>query len=187
MLKNRSGASRLRLAGGTVCVVLVLGLAAIALGSQAGTAPTDEPESVSGYKVPRFVSLKSDRVNLRSGPSTDYPVKQIYVRKGLPLEVIAETERWRRVRDMDGEVGWVWHTMLDGRRTLLVLGDGTGRPVALRDGPDADALVTALAEPGVLGVLRRCDPEWCLMDTSGPSGWVNRSLVWGLFPDETIE
>lgn len=151
------------------------------------TGAADDGQTFSGLQVPRFVSLKTDRVNLRTGPSQNYPIKLVYVRKGLPLEVIAESELWRRVRDMDGDEGWVHGATLDGARYLFVRGDGSGRVVAVRRDPSRDAPIRFLAQPGVIGELDKCQADWCLMAAQGQTGWVHRSLVWGVYADETIE
>jgi len=151
------------------------------------TGAADDGQTFSGLQVPRFVSLKTDRVNLRTGPSQNYPIKLVYVRKGLPLEVIAESELWRRVRDMDGDEGWVHGATLDGARYLFVRGDGSGRVVAVRRAPSRDAPIRFLAQPGVIGELDKCQADWCLMAAQGQTGWVHRSLVWGVYAHETIE
>lgn len=151
------------------------------------TGAADDGQTFSGLQVPRFVSLKTDRVNLRTGPSQNYPIKLVYVRKGLPLEVIAESELWRRVRDMDGDEGWVHGATLDGARYLFVRGDGSGRDVAVRRAPSRDAPIRFLAQPGVIGELDKCQADWCLMAAQGQTGWVHRSLVWGVYAHETIE
>ena len=151
------------------------------LGAGHGAAAAD---SFSGFDVPRFVSLKFAEVNVRAGPSTDHPIEWRFLRRGLPVEIIAETEEWRRIRDADGEEGWVKRTQLDGRRTLLVRGDGTDRPVAMRTRPKRNGSVVAAATPGVLGGLKECNDEWCLMSVDGMNGWVHRSLVWGVYPGE---
>src|SRR5262249_7190806 len=70
--------------------------------------------------IPRFVSLKSDKVNVRSGPTKDHEVTWVYTRTGLPVEITAEYENWRRIRDWEGAEGWVYHSLLSGRRTGLV-------------------------------------------------------------------
>lgn len=168
----------------TLCGLLILCLLHM-------TAPTaraaDDGATFSGLQVPRFVSLKSDRVNLRAGPSQNYPIKLVYVRKGLPLEIIAESELWRRVRDMDGDEGWVHGATLDGARYLFVRGDGSGRAVALRREPNRNAPIRFLAQPGVIGRLDKCQADWCLMAAQGQTGWVHRSLVWGVYAHETVE
>ena len=144
-------------------------------------------ESFSGYEVPRFVTLKASRVNARQGPSKEYPIEWQYRLRGLPVEVIAETEEWRQIRDWDGGVGWIHHTLLSGSRTLFVTGDGTGRKVPMHEDPKADALVNALAEPGALGEALECKPDWCLLDGGDYNGWVHKSMVWGIYAHEVFE
>src|SRR3990170_6933951 len=120
----------------------------------------------SGFQVPRFVSLKSDRVNMRKGPGTDYPTAWVYRRAGLPLEVIKEFEGWRQVRDADGAAGWVLQSFLSGRRTALILPwdikQGAPVPkVALRRDDSEHARAVAMIEAGVIANLSSCDGRWC--------------------------
>ncbi len=144
-------------------------------------------DTPSGLPVPRFVSL-GEKVNVRNGPGTDHPILWQYRNaQGSPVEVIAETAEWRRIRDWDGKEGWVYAPLLKGRRFLMIKGDGTDRPVALRSGPDASATVRALAQVGVMGRLDQCQGEWCLMTHSDSRGWVHRTLLWGIYPDEFAE
>jgi len=150
-------------------------------GADAGTGAA---ESFSGYPVPRFVSLGADKVNVRAGPSKLHPIKWQYVRLGLPVKVIAETQEWRQIRDAQGNIGWVFHALLDGRRTVLVTGDGTGRPVALREQADPAALIVAVAEPGALLRLEECSNDWCRVTAPEAQGWVHRSLIWGVLATE---
>ncbi len=84
------------------------------------SAPAPGGRLGTGLPVPRYVSLKTDRVNLREGPSKDHRTAWVYQRAGLPVEIIAEYETWRRIRDSEGTEGWVLHSLLSGRRTALV-------------------------------------------------------------------
>lgn len=144
--------------------------------------------SASGLPLPRFVSLKSGRINVRRGPGNDYPIEWVFEKKGLPVEVTAESDRWRRIRDREGDVGWVWHSMLDGRRTAIVQDvSGSGTPVALRAEARADAAVVAYAEPGVVAQLAACEARWCELKASGYEGWVERNALWGIYSDENFE
>ena len=128
-----------------------------------GDGPAASAPGASGLPVPRFVSLKSDRVNMRNGPGTDYPTAWVYRRAGLPLEVIKEYEGWRQVRDADGAAGWVLQSFLSGRRTALVLPwelkAGTAAPkVALRYDDSERSRAVAMVEAGVIanvGLVRR--------------------------------
>jgi len=133
--------------------------------------------------VPRFVSLRSSEVNLRTGPGTGYPVEWVYRRRRLPVEVIAEFDTWRKIRDWQGTVGWVHQSMLDGRRTARVMDIER----VLRRSPEAGAPAVARLEPGVIGDLLACEPEWCRLDVKGYRGWLRRGEFWGAYEGETIE
>src|ERR1700761_1092971 len=98
------------------------GLVAAVVAASAGAAPQG---AVTGLPLPRYASLKTDRVNLREGPSKDHPTKWVFQRAGLPVEITAEFETWRKIRDSEGAEGWVLHSLLSGRRTALV---GPGKP-----------------------------------------------------------
>ena len=103
---------------GTAAGALALLLAAGSAAAGSADAPARRSRWVP---VPRFVSLKSDRVNLRQGPGTEYPTAWVFRRAGLPVEVIKEFESWRQVRDAEGTTGWVLGSMLSGRRTAVIL------------------------------------------------------------------
>jgi SH3-like domain-containing protein len=166
-------------------VVGVLTLAAIALfGAPAASADPVGP--VSGLPMPRFVSLKADKVAIRRGPSKNHEIRWVYQRSGLPVEVIAEFENWRRIRDSDGADGWVYHSLLSGRRTGLVMARGTDDLIPLHTDRDAKSSVLAKLEPGVLGSVRRCDKRWCRISIRGTDGWVEQVRLWGVYPDEAM-
>ena len=93
----------------------------------------------SGLPVPRYVSLKSDRVNVRAGPTKDHDVAWVFTRAGLPVEITAEFENWRRIRDWEGSEGWVYHSLLSGRRTAVVTLKAKDELVPLSDRPDQAA------------------------------------------------
>ncbi len=138
----------------------------------------------SGLPVPRFVSLKSGEVYLREGPSPQHKVQWVYVRRGLPVEVIAEYDVWRRIRDEDGVTGWVHKGMLDGRRSVVMTPGGN---VPLREGPRADSAVIAYAEPGVIAKLKACGGQFCEVEAKSIDAYVARDRVWGVYQDETVE
>jgi SH3-like domain-containing protein len=134
-------------------------------------------------KVPRFVSLHSDRANLRTGPGRQYPIEWVLVKKDMPVEVTAQFEHWRRVREWDGTVGWVQEHMIDGRRYVIVAKGGV-RP--LFQGPDPTTAQIARAEPGVLARLLECSGAMCRVEAKQVSGWMRRSDLWGVYPDEKV-
>lgn len=149
------------------------------------TAPRGETRiGDSGLPVPRFVSLKSGEVYLREGPSPEHKVQWVYVRRGLPVEVIAEYDVWRRIRDADGITGWVHKGMLDGRRSVLMT---AGANVPLRESPAADAPVIAYAEAGVVAKLKTCGAAFCEIEAKSIDAYVERDRVWGVYQDETLQ
>lgn len=147
----------------------------------------DRPTGPSGLPVPRYVSLKTDRVNVRRGPSTAHRVIWVYAKQGLPVEIIAESEHWRRVRDSESEEGWVYHSLLSGRRTGLVSPWRKGESIALRSAPDPAAKTVALIQTGVVGQVVSCTGKWCEFSVGGYSGWLQQEMLWGVYPDEKIE
>lgn len=153
----------------------------------AAVQPGERPETrtgVSGLPVPRFVSLKSGEVYLREGPSSEHKVQWVYVRRGLPVEVIAEYDVWRRIRDADGVTGWVHKQMLDGRRSLLVMGSAN---VPLHELPRTDGAVVAYVEPGVVARLKRCETRFCEVEAGQVDAYIDRDRVWGVYAGETVE
>jgi len=169
--------------------VLVL-LAIFPVGFAIAQAPGTKGE-VTGLPMPRFVSLKSDRVNMRSGPGTEYPTLWVYRRVGLPLEVIKEFEGWRQVRDAEGATGWVLQSLLSGRRTALVLPwdvkPGQTPPLLpLRDDNRETADAIAQVEAGVIAAVSSCDGHWCRVVVGEHSGYVPQNKLWGVYPSETV-
>jgi SH3-like domain-containing protein len=141
----------------------------------------------SGLPLPRFVSLKADEVNVRRGPGWDHAVAWVFRRAGLPVEVIAEHDVWRQVRDSEGATGWVIGSLLSGRRTVLVAPWKTDkRTIDLYEAADRPNAVTAKLAPGVLGDVENCDGGWCRIETGGVSGYISQDLLWGAYPGEGI-
>jgi SH3-like domain-containing protein len=142
----------------------------------------------SGLPVPRFVSLKTDRVNVRGGPTKDHEVAWIFTRAGLPVEVVAEFDNWRRIRDSEGAEGWVYHSLLSGRRTAVVEPNQKKTPFyALHASADAASGVAAKLEPGVLAQVKKCTGAWCRIAGNGFDGWIEQYRLWGVYPGEKID
>lgn len=159
------------------------GLAFSAADPAEGGAAASAAEPENARRVPRFVSLRSGEVNVRTGPGTRYPVEWVFTRKDIPVEVTAEFDTWRRIRDWEGAEGWVHQSMLSGRRAVVVLGDIR----SLRVAPDPGAPAAARLEPGVIGTLERCRDQWCEVEVAGYEGWLARGEFWGVYPDETVK
>ncbi len=154
-------------------------------------ASPQEPQSTSkigpsGLPVPRFVSLKNDNTNVRRGPSSDHGVLYVYQRKGTPVEIVAEFEHWRRIRDSAGAEGWVYKSLLSGTRTILIAPWKTDIVVELRRRPQATAALVARLEPGVQGEVESCNGVWCAISAGGYDGFVSQNMLFGVYPGETF-
>ena len=143
--------------------------------ASASPAPKPRP-TPSGLPVPRYVSLKFDPVNARAGPGDDHRLLWVFHAKGLLVQVVAETDEWRRVCDPDGGLSWVHKRTTDGRRSVMRTLPG---PAAIRGGPRASAPVLAYLAPRALADLDRCDKDWCKVKAGRASGWVQASDLWG--------
>lgn len=182
-----SGCVSLRIAA----LTLMAGLALFYTGGGAALSQSAVDEMKlkgSGLPVPRFVSLKSGKVNSRIGPGVNYPVDWLYLKSGLPMEVIQEFDNWRRVRDSDGAEGWINQSLLSGRRTAIAAPWQRGKEttIDLMSEPDTAAHKIAIIQPGSLGTIRQCNGAWCEMTFAGHTGWLSQTLVWGAYPGETI-
>ncbi|WP_341899011.1 SH3 domain-containing protein [Ferrovibrio terrae] len=150
------------------------------------TAPATIPDKGidSGLPLPRFVSLASEKVNARTGPGSRYPIAWQYQRRGLPVEVVAEYEYWRRIRDHDGTETWVHKNLTSGKRYATV--EGSVRSLYKKADTATEVLLTA--EPGVQARLRKCpDVAWCQVEIAGTRGWIPRAHLWGIYPSETFD
>ena len=152
--------------------------------AQAATAQEPQKGPVSNLPVPRYVSLKSDRVNVREGPSKEHPTVWVYTRAALPVEITAEFETWRKIRDWEGAEGWVLHSLLSGRRTALVA-PSKKEPLLLTE-KDHQTPIAKLS-PGVVGSLRSCDGKWCRLTGKDFDGYIQQENLWGVYPGEKVE
>jgi SH3-like domain-containing protein len=169
--------------------VVLLVVAALLGGLTLAQAQPASPKTVSGLPIPRFVSLKADRVNVRGGPTKDHDVTWVYNRAGLPVEITAEFETWRRIRDWEGAEGWVYQSLLSGRRTATVAPNekNKGELIPLYDKPDHAATVVARLQVGVLGSVKRCTGSWCRLAGESFDGWIQQERLWGVYPNEKLE
>ncbi len=162
-----------------VAGALLVGALPALAASEVGTA--------SGLPVPRYVSLKSDRVNVRAGPTKDHDVAWVFTRSGLPVEITAEFENWRRIRDWEGAEGWVYHSLLSGRRTAVGVLRSKDELVPLSASPETTGSVTAKLQSGVVASVRRCNGAWCRISGDGFEGWIPQERLWGVYPNEKID
>jgi SH3-like domain-containing protein len=201
-MRDRAGRSVRRILGRTVAGLVVISVAAgaalLAMQGQRAAASAMDADATdaavpgaavgkSGLPVPRFVSLKAGRVNVRGGPGDDYKVAWVFTKKALPVEVVAEFDTWRRVRDSDGTVGWVFHSLLSNKRTVVVSPWAKGDPVPIHARAANDAAVTAYLQPGVLAAVDKCRDNWCSLSGTGFSGWIEEARLWGVYPGEAVD
>lgn len=135
---------------------------------------------VTNLPLPRYVSLKTNEVNARRGPSLTHRIDWVYKRRGMPLEVTAEHGHWRRVRDRDGAGGWVHYSLLSGIRTVIIKKD----MLQLTSRPEESAPVTVALSLGVIARLGDCSPAWCRISAGGYKGWAHKDALWGVKSDE---
>lgn len=171
-------------------------LLAILSGLSALPAHAQSRNNPSGLPLPRFATTKSDPINVRVGPGTRYDISWIFVKSGQPVEIIQEFDTWRKIRDIEGEEGWVHQNLLSGRRAGLVTPWAKSGQIALRERQSIDANVRAWLSPGFLVELRKCQQDWCAVRASVTpkegrtktySGFVPQSDLWGVYPGEEFD
>ena len=165
-----------------LAVKLTLAAAAFASAAQA-----EQTGSATGLPVPRYVSLKTDRINLREGPSKDHRTSWVFQRAGLPVEITAEFETWRKVRDSEGSEGWVLHSLLSGRRTALIAPWKKSEVLTLFSKPDAGSETLAKLQTGVIANIKQCNGNWCRVFGEGYDGFIEQANLWGAYPQEKVE
>lgn len=149
----------------------------------AAASPAAAAETGTGDKLPRFASLRSDQVNLRVGPGENYPIEWVLTRKDMPVEIVKEFQNWRMIQDWQGSTGWVLDRMITAKREIIV----AGAIRALHRRPDSASPTIARAEPGVVARLLECRGAWCRVEAGNFTGWLQRSEIWGVYPDETVQ
>ncbi len=127
---------------------------------------------------------------MRIGPGTEFQVEWLYLKKGLPMEIIQEYDNWRRVRDPEGNEGWILHSLLAGKRTVIFKPWESGDAAKLSELHSEDsphAKVLARIEPGVIGDILDCNDNWCRLQVNEIIGYAEKAIIWGVYPDELIE
>lgn len=166
----------------TICLALGLSLAVVL-----GAFAQSQQMGPSGLPLPRFASTKSAPVNIRMGPTADHDVAWTFVKAGVPVEITQEFDIWLRIRDNEGQEGWVRKTLLSGKRTALVASWEKKGTTAMRDTPETSARIIAEVDPGVLVDIVECNGKWCRVTANGTRGWLEQNRVWGVYPDEIIK
>ena len=134
-------------------------------------------------KTPYWASISAGEALMRAGPGRNFPAKWLYRRADLPIKVIEVYPSWRKIRDPDGEEGWMLVNLLSDTRTALVTG---AEPRPMHEQPNDSARVRYLAAPGVVGRISRCERDWCEFDVGGRKGHIRTAHIFGVDPGETV-
>jgi SH3-like domain-containing protein len=141
----------------------------------------------SGFPIPRFLTLKANKVNVRKGPSSSHEVAWVFQRKGMPVEVTAEFENWRKIRDSQGEEGWILQQMLSGRRYVMAPDWNKEKSVDLHNGETARSGTVAKLSPGAIAQIESCSGQWCYVTTDDYEGYALQTELWGVYPGEVVD
>lgn len=175
--------TKARISRGVFAAITMLTAISASSGENAGR----KTGTVTGLPVPRFVSLKASEVNARVGPGAEYRIAWVFKRAGLPVEVLAEYETWRQVRDSEGGTGWIAAALLSARRTAVVAPwakQGGALPLlASRRGTSEAARI----EPGAIVDILSCDGETCEVYAGNRKGWLPQKNLWGVYPGEAVK
>lgn len=136
-----------------------------------------------GFK-PYFASIKSNQVNVRVGPNIRYPIQWVFVRKNEPVEVIADFEHWRKIRDIYGDEGWIKSNMIHNHRHIIIVGQQT---INLYKKPTPSSSIIAKIQPETRGVLLSCKNNMCQAEFNKIKGWVEQKNLWGIYKEEIIK
>jgi len=126
-------------------------------------------------QIINFLSLKNDKVNLRQGPSFEYPIKLIYKKKYLPVAIIDKSETWRQIKDFENNSGWIHISQLSRRKS----GINIEKNSIMYKKPTIYSKPIARLEVGRLVIIKKCKEEWCKILTGDYRGWILKSYLWG--------
>ena len=131
---------------------------------------------------PYFLSLRFNETYMRSGPGRQYPALWVYRRLGMPVKIIGHFDDWRKVRDFQGDIGWILSNQLQRRRAVIV----TLPEVGLYEEPDTGSVKIARLGKEVIARIRSCGQEWCRLLVGKHEGWSRRGGLWGIAEEETL-
>ncbi len=176
-------------------LLVLLALAVFTLAIFMPALRAEQNNNPSGYPLPRFASLRSEPINVRKGPGVRYEVAWVFVKPGLPVEIIQEFDTWRKIRDLDGQEGWVHQNLLSGRRTGYIAPWNPQAKVPIRARNTQDAKARAWLGSNYLVTIERCDGTACKVSATNTtaagrrsySGFVAQLQIWGVYPDEIFK
>lgn len=148
-----------------------------AVAEPTATEVEQEQNQQSGLPLPRYASLKSDNVYVRTGPSMDYPIKWIYKREGLPVEIQQEFDAWRKIKDPDGNIGWAHKILLSGKKMALIKAEDLATAY---DDTEMDKSVVKFEKGVIVGVIE-CQKLMCRVQFAPYKGWIEKKYLWGVY------
>ena len=123
-----------------------------------------------------FRTLRNDKVNLRQGPSFDYPIKIFYKKKFLPVLIQDRSDNFRKIRDHENNTGWVHISQLSKKKAAIIIDDNS----ILFNGSTIYSNPIAILKKGRLVKINKCKNDWCKIKTGEFKGWVKKESLWGL-------
>lgn len=148
----------------------------------------------SGLPLPRFVTTRSEPINVRVGPGEKYDIVWTYIKSGVPVEIVQEFDTWRKIRDIDGAEGWIHQNLLVGTRAGYVTPILANGEISLLSSRSEEASMRARLGPGLKVTIKECDGIWCEVSASAPnqrsttySGYMHQDELWGVYPDEVFD
>ena len=159
-------------------------LIALIFSAPAFAQDKDDPFRSTAYPLPRFVSVSSNEAYVRTGPGKKYPIQWVFKRSGIPVEITLEFDHWRKIKDYEGQEGWIHKSLLSGKRNAMI---NAQEQVSMFQKPNKDSSLIAYLQPDVIVKIIECKATLCRIEASGYKGWVNKENLWGVYPDEIIE
>ena len=123
----------------------------------------------------KFLSLKKNEVNLRQGPSFDYPIKLIYKKKYLPVIILDKSGPWRKIKDFENNSGWIHTVLLSKKKSAINIKNDS----ILFKKPTIYSKPIARLEMGRLVLIKKCNLEWCKITSGNFTGWMKKKFLWG--------
>ena len=123
-----------------------------------------------------FRTLRNDKVNLRQGPSFDYPIKIFYKKKFLPVLIQDHSDNFRKIRDHENNTGWVHVSQLSKKKAAIIIDDS----LILFNASTIYSNPVAILKKGRLVKINKCKSDWCKIKTGEFKGWVKKESLWGL-------
>ena len=124
-----------------------------------------------------FLTLRNDKVNLRQGPSFEYPIKLFYKKKFLPVLIQEKFENFRKIRDHENNTGWIHVSQLSKKKAAIVIDD----EAYIFSSNTVYSKPLAISKNGKLLLIKKCKKDWCKISSKNIKGWIKKESLWGLY------